>query len=40
VIAVAAFVVNALVQDPLSTGITFALIAAGIPVYAVVFARR
>jgi amino acid transporter len=40
VIAVAAFVVNAFVQDPLSTGITFALIAVGIPVYAVVFARR
>jgi len=40
VIAVAAFVVNALVQDPLSTGITFALIAIGIPVYVVAFARR
>jgi len=40
VIAVAAFVVNAFVQDPLSTGITFALIAVGIPVYAVAFARR
>jgi len=40
VIAVAAFVVNAVVQDPLSTGITFALIAVGIPVYAVAFARR
>jgi APA family basic amino acid/polyamine antiporter len=40
VIAVAAFVANAFVQDPLSTGITFALIAVGIPVYAVAFARR
>jgi basic amino acid/polyamine antiporter, APA family len=40
VIAVAAFVVNAVVQDPLSTGITFALIAVGIPVYVVAFARR
>jgi APA family basic amino acid/polyamine antiporter len=40
VIAVAAFVINALVQDPLSTGITFALIGVGIPVYVVVFARR
>ena len=40
VIAVAAFVVNALVQDPLSTGITFALIGVGIPVYGVAFARR
>jgi amino acid transporter len=40
VIAVAAFVVNAIVQDPLSTGITFALIGAGVPVYRVAFARR
>jgi amino acid transporter len=40
VIAVAAFVINALVQDPLSTGITFALIGVGIPVYVVAFARR
>jgi basic amino acid/polyamine antiporter, APA family len=40
VIAVAAFVVNAFVQDPLSTGITFAVIAVGIPVYVVAFARR
>jgi len=40
VIAVAAFVINAFVQDPFSTGITFALIAAGAPVYYVAFARR
>jgi APA family basic amino acid/polyamine antiporter len=40
VIAVAAFVINAVVQDPLSTGITFALIATGVPVYRVAFARR
>jgi len=40
VIAVAAFVINALVQDPVSTGITFALIAAGAPVYHIAFARR
>ena len=40
VIAVAAFVINALIQDPISTGITFALIAVGAPVYYVLFARR
>jgi len=40
VIAVAAFVINAFVQDPVSTGITFALIAAGAPVYHIAFARR
>ncbi|HEY7292925.1 MAG TPA: amino acid permease [Vicinamibacterales bacterium] len=40
VIAVIAFVINALVHEPLSTGITFALIAAGIPVYQVAFAAN
>ncbi len=40
VIAVAAFVINALVNDPIPTSITFALILAGAPVYFFVFARR
>ncbi|HKB10215.1 MAG TPA: amino acid permease [Vicinamibacterales bacterium] len=40
VIAVAAFVINALVQDPFSTGITFVLIAAGAPIYHIAFAKR
>jgi amino acid transporter len=39
VIAVAAFVINALVNEPIPTSITFALILAGIPVYRVTFAR-
>jgi basic amino acid/polyamine antiporter, APA family len=40
VVAVAAFVINALVQDPVPTAITFAMIFAGVPVYRAVFARR
>jgi amino acid transporter len=40
VVSVIAFVVNALVHEPISTGITFALILTGVPVYQIVFARR
>ncbi|HEY2153425.1 MAG TPA: amino acid permease, partial [Vicinamibacterales bacterium] len=40
VISVAAFVVNAIVQDPVSTGLTFALILAGLPVYQFAFSSR
>jgi len=40
IVAVAAFVLNSLVQDPVSTGITFALILAGVPIYLLVFAAR
>ena len=40
IVAVAAFVLNSLVQDPVSTGITFALILAGVPIYQLVFAAR
>jgi APA family basic amino acid/polyamine antiporter len=40
VVAVVAFVINSLVHEPVSTGITFALIFAGIPVYQVAFAPR
>jgi len=39
VVSVIAFVINAIINDPLPTGITFALIAAGVPVYHFVFAR-
>ncbi|MCC7418165.1 MAG: amino acid permease [Acidobacteria bacterium] len=39
VVAVAAFVVNALVQEPVPTSITFALILAGAPVYFIVDRR-
>jgi basic amino acid/polyamine antiporter, APA family len=39
VIAVVAFVINSLVQEPLSTGITFALILSGIPVFRIFFSR-
>ena len=38
--SVAAFVVNALINEPISTSITFALILAGLPVYQFAFARR
>jgi basic amino acid/polyamine antiporter, APA family len=38
--SVAAFVLNALVSQPISTAITFALILAGLPVYQFVFAAR
>jgi amino acid transporter len=40
VIAVAAFVINALINEPVPTSITFALIAAGVPVYRFAFAAR
>jgi APA family basic amino acid/polyamine antiporter len=40
ILSVAAFVLNALVHEPMSTGITFALILAGIPVYNFAFANR
>ena len=38
--AVVGFVVNSLVQDPVPTAITFAMILAGVPVYQVAFAAR
>ena len=40
IVAVAAFVVNSLVHEPWPTGITFALILAGLPVYQFAFASR
>jgi amino acid transporter len=40
IVSVAAFVINALIHEPVSTGITFALILAGIPVYHFAFAKR
>jgi amino acid transporter len=38
--AVVWFVINALVNDPVSTGATFAVVAAGIPIYFVAFGRQ
>jgi basic amino acid/polyamine antiporter, APA family len=40
ILSVAMFVVNSLVQDPIPTGITFALILAGLPVYQFAFRSR
>src|SRR5215212_368867 len=40
IVSVAAFVVNAFINEPMSTGVTFALILAGLPVYQFAFARR
>jgi len=40
IVSVAAFVVNALIHEPIPTTITFALILAGLPVYHFAFARR
>src|SRR5205823_5749360 len=40
IVAVAAFVVNSLVNDTTNSVITFVVILAGIPVYAVAFARN
>jgi len=40
ILSVAAFVLNALISQPISTGITVALILAGIPVYQFAFADR
>ena len=39
VVSVIAFVINAIVHEPLSTGITFALILLGIPVFQIAFAK-
>jgi amino acid transporter len=40
VLSVVLFVVNALVNEPVSTAVTFALILAGVPVYYWAFGRR
>jgi amino acid transporter len=40
ILSVAAFVINALIHEPIPTTITFALILAGLPVYRFAFARR
>jgi APA family basic amino acid/polyamine antiporter len=40
VVSVIAFVINSLINEPTSTGITFALIFSGIPVYLIAFAKR
>jgi hypothetical protein len=40
VIAVAAFVINSLINDPVPTILTFALILAGLPVYYFAFGSR
>ena len=40
IVSVAAFVVNALIHEPIPTTITFALILAGIPVYHFAFGRH
>ena len=40
ILSVAAFVINALINETLSTVITFALILAGLPVYYVAFGRK
>jgi basic amino acid/polyamine antiporter, APA family len=40
ILSVAAFVINALIHEPIPTAITFALILAGLPVYQFAFARR
>ena len=40
ILAVAWFVINALINEPISTGLTFALILAGLPVYYVSFGDR
>lgn len=39
-VAVAGFLVNALMREPLATGATFGVILAGLPVYELVFASR
>ena len=39
-LAAVAMVVNALITDPLNTGVTFAIIAIGIPVYYATLGRR
>jgi APA family basic amino acid/polyamine antiporter len=40
IVSVAGFVVNALINQPISTSITFALILAGLPVYYFAFGKR
>src|SRR5262245_11984604 len=40
IVSVAAFVINALINDTTNSVITFALILAGLPVYEIAFARR
>jgi amino acid transporter len=40
IVSVAAFVINSLIHDTLSTAITFALILAGLPVYYVAFGKK
>jgi Amino acid transporters len=40
IVAVVAFVANAIVHEPMSTGITIALIFAGVPVYLVAFGKK
>jgi hypothetical protein len=40
VAAVIYLVTNALISDPIWTGLTFGVVLAGIPVYYVAFARR
>jgi amino acid transporter len=40
VISVIAFVLNAIVHEPVTTGVTMALIFAGVPVYQIAFAAR
>jgi amino acid transporter len=40
VVSVIAFVLNAIVHEPVSTGVTIALISAGVPVYQIAFAAR
>jgi amino acid transporter len=40
ILSVAAFVINALINDTVNSVITFALILAGLPVYEIAFARR
>jgi hypothetical protein len=39
-VAVVGFLLNALVSEPVTTGLTFAIILAGLPVYFGMFGRR
>jgi basic amino acid/polyamine antiporter, APA family len=40
VVSVIAFVINSLINEPKSTGITFALILTGVPIFQIAFAKR
>jgi basic amino acid/polyamine antiporter, APA family len=40
ILSVAAFCVNSLIHEPVPTGLTFALILAGVPIYYIAFNRR